>query len=85
MTVCMKCHRPLKRPTESGFGPVCAKTIQPVPSVEPDLFGYDLEAAAQAARARLGEFIAFQAWQAHREVSDGFLDARKRLIWVVRP
>lgn len=85
MTICLRCHRPLKNPTESGYGRVCAKLAKPVPDVDIDLFGYDVEAATEAARARLVEFIAFQAWQAHRAVSDGFLDARKRLIWVVRP
>lgn len=81
-TICMKCHRPLKLPTESGFGPVCAKTAQTIPEVKPDLLGYDVEAAALAAHARLAEIVSFRAWQAHRAVRDGFRDARKRLLWV---
>ena len=58
MTICLKCHRPLKHPTESGLGPVCAKNAQPTPEVKPDLFGYDIEAAAMAAKERIAEFIA---------------------------
>lgn len=81
MTICQRCHRPLKNPSPSGFGPVCAKAINPTPEVRRDLFGYDTEAAAQAARKKLADFIGFQAWQASKAVGDGFRDARKRLVW----
>lgn len=85
MTTCLKCHRPLKRPTESGFGPVCAKTSQPIPEVKPDLFGYDIEGAVLAAQARLAEFIDGRTYLARHAVRAGFKDARSRLVWVVRP
>lgn len=53
MTICLRCHRPLKNPSPSGFGPVCAKAVKPVPEVERDLFGYDVQASSLAARERL--------------------------------
>lgn len=79
MTICLRCHRPLKRPTESGFGPVCAKAVQPVPDVERDLFGYDIEAAALAAQERLAEFIAVRCAVARHEIRYSFLAARVKL------
>lgn len=79
MTICLRCHRPLKRPTESGFGPVCAKAFQPVPDVERDLFGYDIEAAALAAQERLAEFIAVRCAVARHEIRYSFLAARVKL------
>ena len=82
MTICQRCHRPLKRPTESGLGPVCAKAVQPVPPVERDLFGYDIEAAVQSARTRLADFIEVRTWLAKQAVIAAFKDARKRLeVW----
>ena len=27
MTVCIRCHRPLKQPTETGMGPVCSVDV----------------------------------------------------------
>jgi hypothetical protein len=85
MTTCLRCHRPLKTPTESGLGPVCEKLAAPVPEVERDLFGYDIEGAALAARARLAEFVDFRAWLAQQAIAEGFRDARRRQLWVVRP
>lgn len=79
MNTCLRCHRPLKRPTESGFGPVCAKTAQPVPDVERDLFGYDIEAATLAAQERLSYFIAGRAALAKYEIRRDFYEARQRL------
>lgn len=79
MTICLRCHRPLKRPTESGFGPVCAKVVQPVQEVERDLFGYDIEAAALAAQERLAEFIAVRCAVARLEIRYSFLAARVKL------
>lgn len=84
MTVCLRCHRPLTRPTESGFGPVCAKVAAPVPTVERDLFGYDLDAAAHAAQARLANFIDARAAQARHEVGLAFKAARAQ-VWGGRP
>lgn len=84
MTVCLRCHRPLTRPTESGFGPVCAKAVAPVPTVERDLFGYDIQAAALAAQVRLVEFIDARAAQAWHEVRAGFKTSRAQ-VWEARP
>lgn len=30
MTRCIKCHRPLKAPTPTGMGPVCARAVMGV-------------------------------------------------------
>jgi hypothetical protein len=69
----------LKHPTESGFGPVCAKAVQPVPEVGLDLFGFDIEAAVLAAQARLSQFIAGRAALAKYEIHRDFYEARQRL------
>ena len=82
MTICQRCHRPLKSPSPSGYGRVCEKLATPVPPVERDLFGYDETAAALAAQARLAEFIDLRAWQASRAISDAFREARKQLVWM---
>lgn len=79
MTICLRCHRPLKHPTESGLGPVCAKNAQPTQEVKPDLFGYDIEAAALAASERVHERISALAETAHFLIRRDFKDARKRL------
>lgn len=79
MTICQRCHRPLKNPAINGMGPVCSKTVKPVPEVELDLFGYDIEAAATAAQTRLAEFIAGRTAMARHSVRFAFRDARKRL------
>lgn len=79
MTICLRCHRPLKRPTESGMGPVCAKTAAPVQEVECDLFGYDIEMAVQAAQERLSRFIAGRVVLAKYAISRDFYEARQRL------
>lgn len=84
MNICARCHRPLRKPSIGGFGPVCAKAATPTPPVERDLFGYDIEGAALAARARLAEFIDARAAQAWYEVRAGFKAARAR-VWEVRP
>jgi hypothetical protein len=78
MTICLRCHRPLRNPAINGFGPVCAKSAQPVPAVERDLFGFDIEAATAAAQARLAEFIEARAALALHEVRQAFRDARPR-------
>lgn len=79
MTVCLRCHRPLKHSTESGFGRVCEKLAAPVADVECDLFGYDIEAAALAAQERLAEFIAVRCAVARHEIRYSFLAARVKL------
>lgn len=79
LTICLRCHRPLKRPTESGYGPVCAKAVEPVHEVECDLFGFDIEAAALAAQERLSQFIAGRAALAKHEIHRDFYEARQRL------
>lgn len=82
MIRCLRCHRPLKNPPAGGnYGPVCAKTARPTPEVTRDLFGYDLNAAALAAQARLAEFVDLRAWQARSAISIAFKEARKQLVW----
>lgn len=82
MTICLKCHRPLKNPPVNGMGPVCAKAAKPVPEIERDLFGYDINAAALMAQARLAEFIEYRAELTRFIVRREFMDARKRLgVW----
>ena len=79
MNICLRCHRPLKNPSPTGFGPVCAKAVQPVQEVERDLFGYDIEAAVQFARKRLSHFIAGQVVLAKYSIRRDFYEARQRL------
>lgn len=79
MSICIKCHRPLKNPAINGMGPVCARAVAPVADVECDLFGYDIEAAALAARARLAEFIAVRCSVARYEIRYSFQTARLKL------
>lgn len=66
MTVCTRCHRPLKQPTETGMGAVCARRskVEPVPAHERDLFGYDIDKAVHAARYRLQVIIDSMAAEA---------------------
>lgn len=79
MSICIKCHRPLKNPAINGMGPVCARAVAPVADVECDLFGYDIEAAALAAQERLAEFIAVRCAVARYEIRYSFLAARVKL------
>lgn len=88
MTTCTRCHRPLKRPTETGMGPVCAKATkaQPVAAVDRDLFGYDVDKAWFAASYRVQVHINSMAAEAYIAVAHGFQAARERLLgWEVRP
>lgn len=87
MTTCTRCHRPLKRPTETGMGPVCAKAAKavPVPAHERDLFGYDVDKGLHAARYRVQVHIESMAAEAYIAVRDGFRAARERLLgWEAR-
>lgn len=79
MSICIKCHRPLKNPAINGMGPVCARAVAPVADVECDLFGYDIEAAALAAQARLDEFIDLKAAESKWLIKMAFRGARIRL------
>lgn len=83
MTHCARCHRPLRKPTETGFGPVCVKKIAPPATVERDLFGYDTAAAAQAARERVGLHVDALVAEAHAAVRAQFKAARS--VAGVRP
>lgn len=76
MTICLRCHRPLKNPSPSGFGPVCAKAVKPVPEVERDLFGYDEAAAATAVRVKQGMWLEARCAEVQRE-----LDAEFKAAW----
>lgn len=82
MTICQRCHRPLKNPAINGMGPVCAKAVKPVPEVERDLFGYDVQAASLAAVARQDLFVDAKAAQVQREVDAEFKAAWAR--WEAR-
>jgi hypothetical protein len=75
MTICQRCHRPLKNPAINGMGPVCAKTAAPVVEVERDLFGYDIGAAVAVAQARQSAWLDARVAQELREVEQAFLDA----------
>lgn len=78
MTTCIRCHRPLKHPTETGMGAVCARKVKavPVPAHERDLFGYDIEKAVHAARYRLEVHVAVLAEDARQAVRREFAAAR---------
>lgn len=81
-TRCIKCHRPLKNATETGMGPVCAKTARPVQSHERDLFGYDLDKAEAAARYRSDVGIAASVVEGLIAVRDLARAARVRCgVW----
>ncbi len=86
MTVCTRCHRPLKQPTETGMGAVCARLsrIQPVPAHERDLFGYDIDKAVHAARYRMQVHVDSMAAEASKVVKVSFREALER-IRGVRP
>lgn len=75
---CVKCHRPLKHVTASGLGPVCGKTAKPIPTVERDLFGYDVALAAEAATARLRVHIESAADEAMMDLRYAFSVVRRR-------
>lgn len=81
MTVCVKCHRPLKAPTPTGMGPVCARAarIQPVPAHERDLFGYDIDKAVHAALYRVQVDINIMAASASMALRKSYRDALERI------
>lgn len=79
MTICLRCHRPLKRPTESGLGPVCARAVMPAPAAdEPDLFE-DIDFSVIRANARVKAAVEFQSLLEKRRIQLGFEAARKQL------
>ena len=82
MTVCIRCHRPLKAPTATGMGPVCARAAkaQAPQQHERDLFGYDVEKAARAACERLQVGIEAAAAGARMETRRQFHAARVRVL-----
>ena len=82
MTVCVKCHRPLKAPTPTGMGSTCARKAKAVAPAahERDLFGYSIDAAVSAALGRLQVHIESMAAEAHMEVRKGFHRARVLLL-----
>jgi hypothetical protein len=86
MTVCVKCHRPLKAPTPTGMGPVCSRRAQaqPVPAHERDLFGYDIDKAVHAALYRLQVEIKSMEATASMELRASYRVALER-IRGVRP
>jgi len=84
MTTCISCHRPLKRPTETGMGPVCARAarVVPVPAHDRDLFGYYIDKAVHAARYRLEVAVESAAAEAVMATRAAFREARVRLgVW----
>lgn len=84
MTICIRCHRPLKNPSPTGYGPVCAKAskAQPVPPHERDLFGYDIDKAERAALYRLHVHIETLTATAHMRTRHDFRASRIRLgVW----
>lgn len=86
MTVCSSCHRQLHNPPVIvggiPFGPKCAKSAKPIPCVDRDLFGFDVPAAAEAARERIRIHIEVLTVDALMAVRDGFRAARQRAgVW----
>lgn len=82
MTVCTRCHRPLKRPTATGMGPVCSKSAARPPVHERDLFGYDTAKAAEAAIHRVRVGIDGMAAEASVALRRAVRAARVRLgVW----
>lgn len=81
MTICLRCRRPLKHPTPSGLGPVCAKAVPPLEPGVPDLFPYDLDRLVHEARQRLEAFINASAAAHRREIRKAFYDASIRADW----
>ena len=79
MTHCAMCHRPLKTPRPSGFGPVCEKKAPPLPVVERDLFGYDTEAAAASANAWVAAYVEALAAGHRADLRAQFKEARMAL------
>lgn len=80
--ICVRCHRPLKHPTATGMGRVCAaKCAASAPViVERDLFGYDLAGAIRAAQDRLAVQVAGAVAAAHMDVKRQFRAARVALL-----
>lgn len=82
MTHCIRCRRPLKRPTLTGMGPVCARASTPVPDHERDLFGFDVQKATAAALYRLTVLIEVQTVEAQMAIQRAFRRARVELgVW----
>lgn len=81
MNRCRRCHRPMKHATESGLGPKCEKLL-PAPTVERDLFGYDIAAASEQARERVRARIESMTLEAHAAIRAEFRAARVRAgVW----
>lgn len=78
---CTRCHRPLKRATESGMGSVCLRKsgAKPIPVHERDLFGFIPRLAAEAAMARLLVQVEIHAAAERHAVRMEFAAARRRL------
>lgn len=79
--VCIRC-RPMKAPTPTGMGRVCAaraKAVEPE-VVERDLFGYDIDGAARAAMERLAMEIEMSAALAFLRTKRAFRAARVELL-----
>lgn len=82
MTTCIRCHRPLKRPTESGMGSTCAKKVKAIPEHDCDLFGYELDKAVESAHERVKRHIAATTAEAHIALRRQFREARVRAgVW----
>jgi hypothetical protein len=80
---CTRCKRPLKVASPSGLGPVCyAKAGKEIPTVERDLLGFDVPAAAAAACERVRVHIEIAAVDALMAVKHQAVAARRRLgVW----
>lgn len=80
---CIRCHRLLRNTGQDGMGPRCfAKAGKPIPTVERDLFGFDVPAAARAAVERVTVHVQQLVVEAHVAVRREFAAARRRLgLW----
>lgn len=82
MTHCIRCHRPLKRPSASGMGRICESRSTPLPQYERDLLGYDVDRACEVARERIGIAIEAATVDALMATRKAFAQAKKRLgVW----
>lgn len=70
MTTCIRCHRPMKHPTETGLGPVCERKVnaKAPQAYERDLLGFDIDRAALVAGDRLRTQLLSSVADAHVRV-----------------
>lgn len=80
---CIRCKRPLKNAGQDGMGPRCfAKAGKPIPTVDRDLFGFNVALASKAATERVRVHVEVLAVDAMMALRHEFAAARRRLgVW----